>query len=134
MLKEMRRQRRKQRRYRAKQEVQKNPQKTSASYKINECKNQSTKVIQKENEKRKAVIRTQRWRLRIKLQKDNTDKQPTVPEDSTYNSMSKYDREKKEQISALQLACQPNKSQDGKDIYLHKKKPNIDEHIGSNRL
>jgi hypothetical protein len=25
------------------------------------------KVIKKENEKRKAVIRTQRWRLRIKL-------------------------------------------------------------------
>jgi len=40
------------------------------------------KVIPKENEKRKAVIRTQRWRLRIKLQKDNTDKQPTVPEES----------------------------------------------------
>ena len=40
-------------------------------------KNQSNS---KENEKRKAVIRTQRWRLRIKLQKDNTDKQPTVPD------------------------------------------------------
>jgi hypothetical protein len=66
-------------------------------------------AIQKENEIRKAVIRTQRWRLRIKLQKDNTDKQPTVPEKNTYNSRSKYDREKKEQ-SALQLASQPNKS------------------------
>ena len=32
------------------------------------------KAIQKENEIRKAVIRTQRWRLRIKLQKENTDK------------------------------------------------------------
>ena len=42
--------------------------------------NEKIKVIQKENEKRKAVIGTQRWRLRIKLQKDNTDKQPTVPE------------------------------------------------------
>jgi hypothetical protein len=40
------------------------------------------KAIQKENEIRK----TQRWRLRIKLQKDNTDKQPTVPEENTYNS------------------------------------------------
>ena len=67
--------------------------------------NEKFKVIQKENEKRKAVIRTQRWRLRIKLQKDNTDKQPTVPEESKSNSRSKYDREKKEQISALQLAC-----------------------------
>jgi hypothetical protein len=68
--------------------------------------NEKIKVIQKENEKRKAVIRTHRLRLRIKLQNDNTDKQPTVPEDntdkqptvpeeSTYNSMSKYDREKK---------------------------------------
>jgi hypothetical protein len=62
-------------------------------------------VIQKETEKRKAFIRTQRWRLRIKLQKDNTDKQPTVPEENTYNSRSKYDREKKEQQSVLQLAC-----------------------------
>jgi hypothetical protein len=43
------------------------------------------KVIPKENQKRTAVIRTQRWRLRIKLQKDNTDKQPE-PEESTYNS------------------------------------------------
>jgi len=59
--------------------------------------NEKIKVIKKENEKRKAVIRTQRWRLRIKLQKDNTDKQPTVPEESPYNSISrsKYDREKK---------------------------------------
>ena len=31
--------------------------------------NEKIKVIQKENKKRKAVIRTQRWRLRIKLQK-----------------------------------------------------------------
>ena len=44
--------------------------------------NEKIKVIQKENEKRKSVIRTQRWRLRIKLQKDNPDKQPTVPEES----------------------------------------------------
>ena len=44
--------------------------------------NEKIKVIQKENEKRKAVIRTQRWRLRIKLQQDNTDKQSTVPEES----------------------------------------------------
>jgi hypothetical protein len=44
------------------------------------------KAIQKENEIRKAVSRTLRWRLRIKLQKDNTDKQPTVPEKNTYNS------------------------------------------------
>jgi hypothetical protein len=44
--------------------------------------NEKIKVIQKENEKRKSVIRTQRWRLRIKLQNDNTDKQPTVPEES----------------------------------------------------
>ena len=58
--------------------------------------NEKIKVIKKENEKRKAVIRTQRWRLRIKLQKDNTDKQPTVPEESPYNSISrsKYDRAK----------------------------------------
>ena len=55
------------------------------------------KVIQKENEKRKAVIRTQSWGLRIKLQKDNTEKQSTVPEENPYNSRSKYDREKKEQ-------------------------------------
>jgi hypothetical protein len=31
-------------------------------------------------------------RLRIKLQKDNTEKQPAVPEERTYNSRSKYDR------------------------------------------
>jgi hypothetical protein len=37
------------------------------------------KAIQKENEIRKVVIRTQRWRLRIKLLKDNADKQPTGP-------------------------------------------------------
>ena len=63
--------------------------------------NEKIKVIQKENEKRKAVIRTQRWKLRIKLQKDNTDKQPTVPEESTCNSRYTYDREKKEQQSVL---------------------------------
>ena len=57
--------------------------------------NEKIKVIQKENEKRKAVIRTQRWRLRIKLQKDNTDKQSTAPQENPYNSSSKYDREKK---------------------------------------
>ena len=45
--------------------------------------NEKIKVIQKENENRKAVIRTQRWRLRIKLQNDNIDKRPTVPEDNT---------------------------------------------------
>ena len=72
--------------------------------------NEKIKVITKENEKRKAVIGTQRWRLRIKLQKDNTGKQPTVPEQSPYNSRSKYDREKKEQQSVLQLTSQPNKS------------------------
>ena len=44
--------------------------------------NEKIKVIQKENEKTKAVIRTQRWRLRIKLQKDNIDKQSTVPEEN----------------------------------------------------
>jgi hypothetical protein len=42
--------------------------------------NEKIKVIKKENEIRKAVIGTQRWRLRIKLQKDNTGKQPTVPD------------------------------------------------------
>ena len=47
---------------------------TSASYKRKEWK---IKVIKKVNENRKAVIRWQRWRLRIKLQKDNTDKQST---------------------------------------------------------
>ena len=91
------------------------------------------KVIPKENQKRTAVIRTQRWRLRIKLQKDNTDKQPE-PEESTCNSRYTYDREKKEQQSALQLTCQPNKSFEYKDIALQKMKPNIDEHISSNRL
>ena len=82
--------------------------------------NEKIKVIQKENEKRKAVIRTQRWRLRIKLQKDNADKQPTVPEESPYNSRSKYDREKKEQQSVPQLAGQPNKSKECKDVVLQK--------------
>jgi hypothetical protein len=100
---------------------------------IKEMSGKKIKAIQKENEIRKAVIRTQRWRLRIKLQKDNTDKQPTVPEKNTYNSRSKYDREKKEQ-SALQLASQPNKSWECKDVFLQKMKPNIDEPISSNRL
>ena len=36
---------------------------------------------------------------------DNTDKQPTVSEENIYNSRFKYDREKKEQQSVLQLAC-----------------------------
>ena len=80
--------------------------------------NQKIKVIQKENEKRKTVVRTQRWRLRIKLQRGNADKQPTVPEESPYNSSSKYDREKKEQQSVLQLASQPNKSRECKDVVL----------------
>ena len=74
-------------------------------------------VIQKENEKMKAFFRTQRQRLRIKLQKDNTDKQPTVPEENTYNSRSRYDKEKKEQQSVLQLASQPNKSWECKDVF-----------------
>jgi hypothetical protein len=73
------------RRYRARQKAknQTNKQRKpfGASYKRNEWK--KTKAFQKENEIRKAVIRTQRWRLRIKLQKDNTDKQPTVPEKNT---------------------------------------------------
>ena len=74
-----------QRRYRAKQKAKK-PQKTTTKHRklvhpIKEM-NEKIKVIQKENEKRKSVIRTQRWRLRIKLQNDNTDKQPTVPEES----------------------------------------------------
>jgi len=72
--------------------------------------------------------------LRIKLQKDNTDKQLTVPEEYIYNSRSKYDREKKEQQSALQLASQPNKSWECKDVFLQKMKPNIGEHISSNIL
>jgi hypothetical protein len=80
--------------------------------------NEKIKVIKKENKKRKAVIRTQRWRLRIKLQKDNTDKQSTAPEESPYNSSSKYDREKKEQSSVLQLVSQPNKSRECKDVVL----------------
>ena len=78
------------------------------------------KVIQKENEKRIAVIRAQSWGLRIKLQKDNTEKQSTVPEESTCNSRSKYDREKKEQQSVLQLASQPSKSWGCKDVVLQK--------------
>jgi seryl-tRNA synthetase len=50
---------------------------------IKEMNGKKIKAIQKENEIRKAVSRTLRWRLRIKLQKDNTDKQPTVSEDNT---------------------------------------------------
>jgi len=50
---------------------------------IKEMNGKKIKAIQKENEIRKAVSRTLRWRLRIKLQKDNTDKQPTVPEENT---------------------------------------------------
>ena len=61
-----------------KKQKNKQTKKTSASYKRNAW--EKIKVIQRENEIIKAVIRTQRWRLRIKLQKDNTDKQPTVPE------------------------------------------------------
>ena len=80
--------------------------------------NEKIKVNQKENGKRKAIIRTQRWRLRIKLQKDNTDKQSTLPEESPYNSRSKYDREKKEQ-QCLQLASHPNKSRECKDETKH---------------
>ena len=78
MLKEMRRQNREQqRRYRAKQKAKKNPKTTTKHRKpVHPTKemNEKIKVIQKENEKRKAVIRTLRWRLIIKLQKDNTDK------------------------------------------------------------
>ena len=90
MLKVMKRQNREQqRRYRAKQT-------NKTIHPIKEM-NEKIKVIQKENEKRKDVIRTQSWGLRIKLQKDNTEKQSTVPEENPYNSRSKYDREKKEQ-------------------------------------
>ena len=96
--------------------------------------NEKIKVIQKENEKRKAVIRTPRWKLIIKLQKDNTDRQPTVPEESTCNSRFKYDRETKEQQSVLQLASQPSKSWESKDVVFQKMKPKIDEHISSNKL
>ena len=135
----MRRQKREQqRRYRAKKSPKtkqktknKQTKKTSASYKT---MNEKLKVIQKANENRKAVIRTQRWKLRIKLQKDNTDKQPTVPEESTYNSRFKYDREKKEQQSVLQLVSQPSKSWESKDVVFQKMKQKIDEHISSNRL
>jgi hypothetical protein len=45
--------------------------------------NEKIKVIQKENEKRKAVIRTQRWRLRIKrkrtIMKNNQQYQRKTP-------------------------------------------------------
>ena len=51
-----------------------------------------------------------------------------------YNSRSKYDREKKEQQSVLQLASQPNKSWESKDVIFKKMKPKIDEHISSNKL
>ena len=99
MLKEMRRQNREQqRRYRAKQKA-KNKQANKERKPVRPIKeiNEKIKVIQKENEKRKSAIITQRWKLRIKLPKDNTDKQPTVQEEGTYTSRSKYDRERKEQ-------------------------------------
>ena len=51
-----------------------------------------------------------------------------------YNSRSKYDREKKEQQSVLQLASQPSKSLESKDVVFQKMKPKIDEHISSNKL
>jgi hypothetical protein len=51
-----------------------------------------------------------------------------------YNSRSKYDREKKEQQSVLQLASQPSKSLESKDVVSQKMKPKIDEHISSNKL
>ena len=66
MLKEMRRQQGElQRRYRAKKKTTKNKERKPV-HSIKEM-NEKIKVIKKENEKRKAVIRTQRWRLRIKL-------------------------------------------------------------------
>jgi hypothetical protein len=64
--------------------------------------NEKIKVIKKENEKRKAVIRTQRWRLRIKLQKDITDKQPTCTRGKP-TIVGTNMTEKKEQQSVLQL-------------------------------
>ena len=51
-----------------------------------------------------------------------------------YNSRSKYHREKKEQQSVLQLASQPSKSWESKDVVFQKMKQKIDEHISSNRL
>jgi hypothetical protein len=51
-----------------------------------------------------------------------------------YNSRSKYDREKKEQQSVLQLVSQPSKSWESKDVVFQKMKQKIDEHISSNRL
>ena len=69
-------------------------------YHVKEMNRKKIKAIQKENEIRKVVIRTQRWRLRIKLLKDNADKQPTVPEENTYNSRSNCDREKKVQLAS----------------------------------
>ena len=39
-----------------------------------------------------------------------------------YNSWSKYDREKKEQQSVLQLASQPSKSWESKDVVFQKMK------------
>jgi 2-methylisocitrate lyase-like PEP mutase family enzyme len=66
MLKEMRRQKgEQQRRYRAKKNKTKNKERKPV-HSIKEMI-EKIKVIKKENEKRKAVIRTQRWRLRIKL-------------------------------------------------------------------
>jgi hypothetical protein len=78
MLKEMRRQKKRTKKIQSKKIIkkpQKNHRKPVHLIKEMNEKNQS-------NSKRKSVIRTQRWRLRIKLQKDNTDKQPTVPEES----------------------------------------------------
>ena len=51
-----------------------------------------------------------------------------------YNSRSKYDREKKEQQSVLQLVSQPSKSWKSKDVIFQKMKPKIDEHVSSNKL
>ena len=51
-----------------------------------------------------------------------------------YNSRPKYDRGKKEQQSVLQLASQPSKSWESKDVVFQKMKPKIDEHVSSNKL
>ena len=83
------------------------------------------KIIKKVNEKRKAAIRSQRWRLRIKLQKDNTILTSNHQyQRKVYNSKSKYDRDKKEQqsVHVLQLASQPNKSWECKDVVFQKMK------------
>jgi hypothetical protein len=78
-----------------KTKTNKQTNKQTKVYHVKEMNGKKIKAIQKENEIRKVVIRTQRWRLRIKLLKDNADKQPTVPEENTYNSRSNCDREKK---------------------------------------